>query len=375
MGESHAVLSPSSAARWINCPASVKLSESIPPRPSGPAAEEGTKAHAVAAALVLGEVIPDYADDQMIRHGQAYAEYVHMIAAQYETSVLFVEERVEVGIDEVYGTADAIVVGIEPDGRISIHVIDYKYGRGVWVSPEGNEQLMCYGLGALDLVKDLFGDVAELVLTIVQPRTGDGEPKAWIISADDLMAWRDGVRPVAAEALAGSDTFGPSEKACQWCPAAGVCSARADWLAAECFEDRQEPEIMSPERMAEVIELAPAIRSWLDSVEAEGLRLTWEDETPLPGFKVIERPGRRYVADEDRAVFTLRGKGFTDDQFLTSKVVGVTALEKLLGGRKALEAVLGDDIATKPGPKALVHEDHRATKITRGGQVEELFGD
>ena len=45
---SHALLAPSSAHRWIECPGSVVLSKDIPETTSE-YAEEGTFAHAVAA--------------------------------------------------------------------------------------------------------------------------------------------------------------------------------------------------------------------------------------------------------------------------------------------------------------------------------------
>ena len=49
----HAVLSPSAAARWLKCPASVAMTASMPEETS-PYALEGSIAHAVAESVCAG---------------------------------------------------------------------------------------------------------------------------------------------------------------------------------------------------------------------------------------------------------------------------------------------------------------------------------
>ena len=52
--KAHAILSPSAAARWLKCPASVAMTASMPEETS-PYALEGSIAHAVAESVVTGE--------------------------------------------------------------------------------------------------------------------------------------------------------------------------------------------------------------------------------------------------------------------------------------------------------------------------------
>lgn len=47
---------------------------------------------------------------------------------------------------------------------------DFKYGKGVEVEAEENDQLSYYALGALDYVGFGFPDIEEVVLAISQPR-------------------------------------------------------------------------------------------------------------------------------------------------------------------------------------------------------------
>ena len=52
--KAHAILSPSAAARWLNCPASVAMTASMPEETSTYALE-GSIAHAVAESVLTGE--------------------------------------------------------------------------------------------------------------------------------------------------------------------------------------------------------------------------------------------------------------------------------------------------------------------------------
>ena len=57
MPELHSKYGASSAERWLNCPGSIQLSETVPPQPSSSAATKGTAAHKLGelALLDIGE--------------------------------------------------------------------------------------------------------------------------------------------------------------------------------------------------------------------------------------------------------------------------------------------------------------------------------
>ena len=136
---SHAKLSPSSAFRWLNCPGSIRLSAGIEDT-SSPAAEEGTRAHELAEAMLGGK--KGKADsDEMLAYVQQYVDYVREIAGD---SKIYIEQRVDLTeyVPNGYGTADVITITGD-----TLHVIDLKYGLSR-VFPKDNPQLYLYALGA-----------------------------------------------------------------------------------------------------------------------------------------------------------------------------------------------------------------------------------
>ena len=195
MSRAHAFLSASGAYRWINCPPSAKLQEQYEDTGSEFAAQ-GTDAHSLGEWKILtlqGQALPDprpsltYFDQEMDDHTDAYAAFVLDTFAEMQQSckdpLLLVEQRVDFStwVPDAFGTADAIVCG---NGCLSI--IDFKYGSGVEVSAEGNPQMSCYALGALDLLDDLYS-IQTISMTIFQPRREN--ISRWTTTKADLLAW------------------------------------------------------------------------------------------------------------------------------------------------------------------------------------------
>ena len=157
----HALLSPSASARWIACPPSARLTEFMPSETSA-YAEEGTKAHYL-CEQTLRWCIPawgagyeptprkDLADSgeypaEMQDAARAYAEFIRTVFDGFpHTPTVCVEQHVKMTtwVPDCFGTCDCLLVG---DGIL--HVIDFKYGAGVPVSPVENTQMMLYALGA-----------------------------------------------------------------------------------------------------------------------------------------------------------------------------------------------------------------------------------
>ena len=138
----HAVLSPSSSYRWIRCPGSVALIERYQPKEStSDFADEGTYAHAVAAALLNGQPVPAskrYSAEEVAETVKPYVDYVNAIRtsgaagcpSQIEQELDIRPVTGEIG---AHGTADALV--FLPSELV---VVDLKYGMGVKVSAEYN---------------------------------------------------------------------------------------------------------------------------------------------------------------------------------------------------------------------------------------------
>lgn len=395
MPELHAVLSPSSSERWLTCLASVRMGREVGKDESSPYAEEGTDAHSVAEVLARRTILHGglpYRDldaamtekygeagyAEMTKHAKGYVEYLRSRMALYSDPKLYLEQKVQTGIEGCWGTSDAVIVAAA-EGVLEIH--DLKYGAGVAVSAENNPQLKLYALGALERF-GLLADFSVVVTGVYQPRAFRGSlPTSWEYKVSDLEAWREKIRPLAARALHDDDApFAPSQEACRWCPAAGVCTAQADHLlsiAKDEFRAYADSDVLSPERMGEILDAADEIRAWLDAVSARAFRRAYEEGQPIPGYKVVQRGGRRYVADTTAAMWRLAELGYSTDDFANTKLRSLGDLEKILGGRNELDAALGSCIKISEPKLALArgsHEDPDAITALReaASEFEEL---
>ena len=355
----HAQLSPSAADRWIACPASVRVTKDLP-NISSPFAEEGTRAHSLGefeAAKLLGlpkaRRRPPSDDADMDEHAAEYARTIQRIVRQHSPGGLWLEQRVYTGIEGCWGTADCVFVS---DGHL--YVIDLKYGRGIAVSPRNNSQLMLYGLGAMELVGGIFGDVVDVHLCIYQPRIYR-ELQRWDTTADHLREWRDSIRGTAADALAGSNVFKATEKGCRFCLAAGTCSVLAEYQARNLMDLCDAAE-MTPEELASTLEKAPSIRAWLDAVEAAALARA-VGGGDVPRHRLAVTGGRRYFPDQAAAGKAAVAAGADPDDVWTStpKLASQATLRTLLG-RKRFREVLEPLLVKSEGKLALVSEDSEA---------------
>lgn len=393
----HAVLSPSSAHRWINCPASVRLSEKVHgPETVSIFALEGTKAHALGemkASLEFGFITRDEfsaAYDEWIKtephldehdaeamedHTDAYVEFIRERMGLFPHSILMLEQRMPSGIPHCWGTSDVVIVSPE-----HVEIIDLKYGTGLQVYAAGNPQLRLYALGALDTYGDVLGDVRVVRMTVFQPRLHHVDTEE--LPVQELLDWRESVIPIAEEALGDNARFGPSEEACRWCPAAGVCTARTEVLAALDFEE--DPDILTPEQMGDVLGRLKEIRDWADAVEQAALRRMYSDGEHIPGFKVVRSNGRRYVVDEDSAMDRLLEYGLPIEKIVTTKLNGIGVLERAIKSVNTgtdspstakLEDVLGELVQVKEGKPSVVKESDRRKAIDPDNEARREFDD
>lgn len=362
MPEHHAVLGPSAASRWIQCPASVRLAAEVPSQPGNFFTAEGTKAHAIAElaarenfyGLDMTEAMAQWEDmepaeadlDEMRRHAWEYVGVLEGLRAQYGGQVLL-EQRMDTGIPGCWGTSDAVLVS-----PTHVGIVDYKYGQGVRVEAEDNPQTMLYGLGALNEF-DLLGDIVTVSMTIHQPRLGHTSTVE--MSAVDLRAWGERVRPVAAEALAGSDRFGPGEKACRWCPVAGRCTAQADYITRRAFAP---PETLTPEQVAEHLGRLKEIRAWCDALEAGALNDIYSQGKPIPGWKVVLSGGRRGYTDPELVVHRLIDHGYGAEQVARFAPKPIGELEKLMG-KTEFASTVGDLVKKSEGKPSLAPESDK----------------
>lgn len=341
----HAILAPSSAHRWMTCLASLAMELGRPNR-SSKFADEGTAAHELGAmCLVNGVNTSAYAGRMLLVGDTSYEvndemeyqvqKYVDAIRGYAKHHALWIEERIDfsrvVEYPESFGTGDAVIVDTDAE-ELQIH--DLKYGRGVEVSAEYNEQLMIYALGALEIFAMIYS-IKRVRLVIHQVRLRD-EPEEWVMSIEKIRAFAKEVREKAKAAIYirnvieqthpnANDVnpvyFAPNEDNCRFCRAAGVCRAQ-DKLVEEIVNDKDRS-------LSDKLNYVEFVENWAKAVKAEGLN-DLLSQKKVPGWMLVEgRRGDRKFSDEDKAERILSA-ALTPDEVFERKLIGVSKAEKLL---------------------------------------------
>ena len=367
MTGTHALLSPSSSHRWLNCTASPLLEAKVP-NVDTDFTKEGTLAHAYCAYklkcfLSLPTVaeeeemagLEDYHTGEMDEHTETYVNIIldKLGDAKKGTkdAQLLVETRLDFSkyIPDSYGTADAIIIA---DGLME--VIDFKYGKGVAVDANENSQMMIYALGAYEAFSFEY-NIKRVRMTIVQPRLAN--LSEYELDTKDLLLWAETVlTPKSKEAASGKG----QQKAgdwCRFCRVKATCKAMAA-LAEDTCKDT-DPRLLTPEEIAvNILPHMDTIKSWLTSVEEYTLQQAL-DGTRYPGYKLVEGRSTRKIADADAMLKALTDSGCKEEDVMRApELRTLTDLEKIVGKKKLAD--IGGELIVKPaGKPTLVPESDK----------------
>lgn len=394
----HAILSPSSASRWLACTPSARLEANYADN-SGEAAAEGTDAHELAELTLqkLTGKVPKaqidkrimeftktskYFGIEMREYVDTYVSYVmeryNEARAKTPDAVILLEQQVDLRefVPDGFGTRDVAIVADK-----KLLMIDLKYGKGVRVSAEENKQLMVYALGTISEFELLY-DIEEIEMVIHQPRLD--AISSYTISVDELLKWGDEfVKPKAALAFAGEGEYVAGDH-CKFCKARNECRALADYMldavVADFADDVKADEyapsnLLTPEEVTKVLQRADAIKSWLKGVEEFALATALDGSREWPGFKLVEGRSNRKIADHTKAVEALRGVGFSEAVLYKPKeMVSITELEKVVG-KKQLTEVLGSLIVKPEGAPTLVPQSDKRAPLAPKATAADDFAD
>ena len=349
-----------------------------------PDAARGTAGHEIAErALRNGTDTSAYLDDvittkshaitideEIANSAQTYVDYVRSRLAEYKAetgddAVLMIEQRFDLAPlgtpFDAGGTGDAVIYF--PKWK-QLEIVDFKNGRGA-VSEKKNPQLRTYGTGAL--LANEGRDIERVTSTIVQPRLIGSRPvRSETISVAELIEW-------TAELLADMGRAKMAEEAyhasvnnavlfdewvdrwltpgkCTFCRREGDCPKlrKLRLEQASVFfepdtgkaEIRNQPGDMSPELIAQTLDVLPDIEAWIKAVRAHAHAVA-EAGTEVPGYQLSEKIGnRKWKADlEDWQLKDVFEENDLDREAVYSepKLKSPAQMEKLLGAkRKAL---------------------------------------
>lgn len=386
----HALLSASSAARWLACPPSAKLCEQFPDTASE-AAAEGTLAHELAELKLrhyfqtvefgkqkytraVNKLKKDALwKDEMDRYTEGYLDYIKetALALPAKPSVR-IEERVDFGTYTHTGDGSVEGTGIADCVLLygqTVHVIDFKYGQGVPVSAEKNPQLLLYALGAYESFRMLY-PIQSVRLSIYQPRVSEGASE-WMCTAEELLEFGAYVKERAALAWEGRGEFSPGESTCRFCRAKARCRARADKNVELAFRTMKRPPLISPEEAGDYLKKGEDVARWLKDLQEWALAECLAGRT-VPGWKAVEGRSSREWSDMDEAFEILQAGGTPEALLWEKKPLTLAQIEKAIG-KKEFGEMVGSLVIRKPGKPALVKESDKREAIMNRTTAKEAF--
>ena len=362
MPDIHARFSPSSAERLIHCPPSLVLGEEAGPEDNSTEyTAEGTEAHTLCEYLLkseLGEKLKDprpelkYYSAEMEDCANGYKEEVMSIYEQLRRSdpstLISVEQRVSFTeyVKDAFGTSDCIIVG---NGHM--YVIDYKHGKGVPVSAEGedqkgNPQLKCYGLGAYLAFAPLY-EISDITLVVYQPRISNYSQ--YTLTPEELLKWAETVlKPAAEKALRGEGEFACGSW-CHFCKAKAVCRKRAEENLALAKYDFAPPASLEADEINVILGKIEELKNWAKDIQEYAVQkavsgYSWSD------WELAEGRSNRKFKDEEEVARVVEEAGFNPYE---KKLLGITAMEAMLG-KKCFDDLLGKLVEKPKGKPTLV---------------------
>ena len=332
----HSPIGASSMYRWAECPGSVKLSEGIVTEQSA-YAEEGTDAHAYAAEWLMGNgkqpPLSEKVDDEMAEHCKVYVDHVFSLMTE-DGARLFVEHGFD--LKEIYpgayGTNDAAVY--LPKSK-RLHVLDLKYGAGIYVSAIDNPQLQYYALGALLELGKLELAVDTVVMTIVQPRCGgaDGPIRSQTIDAIHLLDFAADLVMYAKRTEDPKASLKSGDH-CRFCPALHICPEVGKTRQEVAKLEFTAPTAYDPQDLKRALDSVPILKAWIKRVDEFAYAEAEAGRCP-PGYKLVEKRATRKWRDETEVSLYLGGLNVDQDTiFEPRKIKSPAQMEQALPKHK-----------------------------------------
>ena len=386
----HSVMGPSSLKRIIACPASAFESLKVDAGKESRYARRGSFLHQLTemywnkadSAIELLEDQPvatfcaEYKDQDPLNHQEIgwlldCREYAMDIISDLSGEVITkLEQKVSLvswGIPEVWGTTD---VDVTTDSVV--HIIDWKFGSGVAVFPEGNPQTRAYAAGSIGYPSM----VEEIHIHIVQPPLNIFESE--VLTYKQLSEWVfDELQPAINLARMDDAPYVPGEEQCRWCPAAMTCKARRDQAnvdAEKIFSQFVNASIQTLDisELVEFYHMAGTIVTYRDQI-AKHLIGRLQEGKPVPGMKLVSGRSTRKWKDEADAFHYLQNVYKVDEgDLFTKKPITPAAAEKL--NRKLKK---DDDfqalIDKPPGKPQMVQEDDPRPALDQNLEAVKAF--
>lgn len=379
---SHALLSASSSHRWLHCTGAPRLEATFPDTTSE-YAKEGTLAHELCelklkkytTTMAKGTYTRAYNKikknelwaNEMDETTDVYLEYIKSIMLSYKVApVVVIEKRVDFSqyVPEGFGTADCIILAGD-----TLHIVDYKHGKGVVVDADHNPQMMLYALGAMHDYSLLY-KFSTIKMAIIQPRVNN--ISEFEMPSDELRKWgEEVVAPKAKEAYEMEGHTFEAGAWCGFCRAKAQCRTRCEHFDAMHVFTNQDPRLISLEELGTYLEHGQDIESWYKDIKEYALSESLAG-AEVPGWKAVEGRGSRVFQDGDTAIQTLINGGVDESILYERKVLTLAQIEKAIG-KKEFNELVGDQVVKNPGKPTLVVDTDKRPRITNQPSAAQVF--
>ena len=366
------IVGGSTAKRVMGCPGSVALCAKMPPRPSSVYADLGTLLHTAISQVLDQGVTPesllgmkyqdqvltqDHIDNKLHVALNLLGEIDPNLEMEYA-----VETEVGFGdfLPDVFGSCDLL-------GRIGNRaiVLDWKFGDGVAVGVEENEQLLFYAAAAMRTpsVAWVFDGATEIECVIVQPPS----VKRWITTVDRVKIFENNLVASVKESQKANAGLSAGEH-CRWCAAKPICPKMTGAVDRAL---QAQMVSLDADTIGAYLKNCDLLEQWITDLRALAHQML-EADKPVPGWKLVNKRATRQWANEGQADDVL-SKVIPKDELYVAKMISPAQAEKVL---KKLGEQLPDDlvIAVSSGSTLAREEDPRPAVVNIGKQLTHALG-
>jgi len=331
MAQHSNIVGGSTAKRVMGCPGSVALCAKMPPRPSSVYADLGTLLHTAISQVLDQGVTPEsligmkYQDQVLTQELIDNKLHVALDLLGEIDPKLEMEYAVEteVGFGDflpnVFGSCDLL-------GRIGNRaiVLDWKFGDGVAVGVEENEQLLFYAAAAMRTpsVAWVFDGATEIECVIVQPPS----VKRWVTTVERVKIFENNLVASVKESQKANAGLSAGEH-CRWCAAKPICPKMTGAVDRALQEQLVS---LNADMIGGYLKNCDLLEQWITDLRALAHQML-EADTPVPGWKLVnKRAIRQWAVDDETVKDELNRAGLLPAETVVEKVISPAQAEKEL---------------------------------------------
>ena len=325
------VVGGSTAKRVIGCPGSVALCATMPPKPSSKYADEGTLLHDAIAQVLDKNVTPEsllgmtYQDQVLTQDLIDNKLHVALDLLMEVDPNLEMEYAVETEVGfgdflpDVFGSCDLL-------GRIGSRaiVLDWKFGDGVAVGVEENEQLLFYAAAAMRTpsVSWVFDGATEIECVIIQPPM----IKRWVTTVERVKQFEQQLLQ-AVKASQKKDAPIEVGEHCRWCSAKPVCPKMTGAVDRALHSQLDN---IDANKIGAYLVNCDLLEQWITDLRVLAHQML-EADKPVPGWKLVnKRATRQWAIDDETVKDELNRAGLLPGETVVEKVISPAQAEKVL---------------------------------------------